>query len=431
MSPTNKDKVFYGWVIVAAALLIILALVGTRFTFGVFFKSLEAEFELTRAATSSVFSAYMVSVAVFGVINGWALDRYGPRRVFLLMGLFTGIGLVVTGLTSSWWQLFISYSLLVGIGTAAAVPLLMSVISRWFDKKRGIAIGIATSGTGLGALILSPLVAYLISVLDWRHSYVVMGLIAGLVVISLATLLRRDPSEMGSQPDGVKFSADNITPVGREDVQQHGLSLEQAARTRSFWLLFAIWFLFSTCIGLIMTHVVPYATDLGISTIEAATILSLMGVFQIVARLIGGRISDIVGGKMPGIILAFMGPGALVWLIWAHELWAFYLFSIVFGLFYGGNAVVNLVRVSDSFGGRSIGTIMGVMNVGYSAGIAIGAALGGLIFDFTGSYVIAFEIGALAALTTAFLLAFTRREMDLSGGYTALRVRQDKYDLSE
>ena len=407
-----KDKVFYGWVIVAAALVIILVLVGIRFSFGVFFKSLEAEFELTRAATSSVFSAYMVLAALFGIVNGWALDRYGPRRILSLMGLFTGLGLLITGLTSSLWQLFLSYSLLVAVGTAGPVPLLMSVISRWFDKKRGIAIGIATCGTGLGTLVLAPLAAYLISSFGWRMSYIVLGVIAWLVVISLAMLLRRDPGEIGDLPDGVKARVGRAELTERENSSQlSGLSLGQALRTRNFWLLVSVFLLWAFCLGLIMTHVVPYATDLGISTIEASTILGLIGGLQILARLLVGRISDIIGRKAPGLICALLGTGALIWLIWLHNLWMFYLFAIIFGLFYGGFGVVILTLVSDSFRGRNLGVIMGIMNAGYSVGLAIGSALGGFIFDVNNSYVVAFEIGAAVMLITGLCVVFVRGEM--------------------
>lgn len=406
-----KDKVFYGWVIVAAALVIILVLVGIRFSFGVFFKSLEADFELSRAATSSVFSVYMVLAAVFGIVNGWALDRYGPRRILALMGLFTGLGLLITGLTNSLWQLFLSYSLLVAVGTAGAVPLLTTIISRWFDKNRGIAIGIATCGTGLGTLVLAPLTAYLIFSVGWRMSYIILGVVACLVVISLATLLRRDPGEIGDLPDGVKARVGRAELTERENNSPlTGYSLAQALRTRNFWLLVSVFLFWAFGLGLVMTHIVPYATDLGISTIEASTILGLIGGVQILSRLFVGRASDIVGRKLPGLICALLGTGALIWLIWSHDLWMFYLFAIIFGLSYGGLGVVNLTMVSDTFYGRNLGVIMGAMNAGYSVGLAIGAALGGFVFDVNGSYVVAFEMGAAAMLISGLCVVFVRRE---------------------
>ncbi len=174
--------------------------------------------------------------------------------------------------------------------------------------------------------------------------------------------------------------------------------------------MLVIWFSYGLVLTLIMTHIVPYATDLGISTIEASTILGLIGGLQILSRLLVGRVSDIVGRKLPGLICALLGTGALIWLIWSHNLWMFYLFAIIFGLFYGGLGVVNLTLVSDSFYGRNLGVIMGAMNAGYSVGLAIGAALGGFIFDVNGSYVVAFEMGAAAMLITGLLIVFVRRE---------------------
>ena len=412
MFPRTKDKIFYGWVIVAAALIIICTLFGIRFSFGVFFKSIEAEFELTRAATSSVFSAYMILSAGFGILTGWALDRYGPRLVVALMGLFTGLSLLIASQTTSVWQLFLGYSLLLSIGTAGTVVALIPVVSRWFDKKRGLAIGIATSGTGMGTLVIAPVAAYLISNLGWRMSYMVLGLVAWLVVISLAMLLKRDPREIGALPDGVKSSAGRAELAEKEvDSQLTGLSIRQAFRTRNFWLMLAIWLSFAVSLSLIMTHVVPRATDLGISPIQAATILSLIGGSQILARLSVGRISDTVGRKVPGIICSLIGTGALIWLIWIPDLSMFYLFAIAFGIAYGGIGVINLALVGDIFGRRNLGTIMGFLEVGFSTGSAIGSLLGGFVFDVTDNYTVAFAIGAANMLIAGLCIAaITRQE---------------------
>jgi len=408
----TKNRIFYGWVIVGASLITICTLFGIRFSsFGIFFKSLQAEFEAGRAITSSIFSANMVFAAIFGIVTGWALDRYGPRLVVALMGLFAGLSLIITSYTTSMWQLYLSYSLLLSMGTAGTVVVLVSVVSRWFDKKRGIAIGIATSGTGLGSLIMAPLAAHLISNYGWRTSYLVLGLAAGIIVFSLAMLLRRQPGEIGEQPDGISSSSTKaeLTDV-EEDSQLAGHTLKQAIVTRSFWLILGIWAFFAICLSLIITHIVPHATDLGISTIEAATIISLIGIIQIIARLSVGRISDFVGRKLPGVTCSFIGAAALIWLFWASELWMFYLFAVIFGIAYGGLGVVQLALVSDIFGRRHLGTIMGVLEVGFSGGSGIGAFIGGLIFDVTGSYSVAFAIGAVTILLISLFIALTRRE---------------------
>ena len=143
-----KDKLFYGWVVVVVFLIIGTTIWGTRFSFGVFFKSIESEFDLTRVATSGVFSVYMVLGIAFAILGGRAADRYGPRIIILLMGLFTGFSLLLTSQTNSTWQLFLTYSLLLSIGTGAMYTVVMSTVSRWFDKKLGVALGIGSSGAG-------------------------------------------------------------------------------------------------------------------------------------------------------------------------------------------------------------------------------------------------------------------------------------------
>lgn len=410
-----KDRIFYGWVIVAASLVAATTLMGIRLSFGVFFKSLESEFELTRAATSSVFSVYMVLSAVFAILSGWALDRYGPRLVFFLMGLLTGLSLLLTSQTDSLWQLFLSYSLLLAIGTAGVYTVVISAVSKWFDKKRGLALGIAGSGGSLGAIVMAPFAAYLISSFDWRIAYLVIGIIAWLVVISLSMLLRNDPSEIGALPDGVKSDVARTQGRDRDESSQlTGFSLLQAFRTRNFWLIWAILLSSALSLYLVLTHVVPYAIDMGISTTEAATILSIMGGSSILSRVLTGRVSDIIGRKVPGIICALLRAGALVWLIWAHDLWMLYLFAIVFGFSWGGLGVAAGTLAADIFGVRNLGVILGTQDMGFVIGAAIGSAMGGVIFDVTNSYTMAFAIGAVAMLIVAILVALTKQEVNHS-----------------
>lgn len=402
-----KDRLFYGWVVVIAFLVFTVIIYGTRYSFGVFFKPLESQFELTRAATSGVFSVYLLLCGVFSVLGGWALDRYGPRIVIIPMGLLTGLSLLLTSQASSAWQLFITYSLLLAMGTGAGYPIMMATISRWFDKKRGLAIGIASSGVGLGTLAMAPFATYLIINFDWRVAFIVMGAIAGLIITSLSTLLRKDPAEMGLLPDGEKPGSDKIGEQdNRADIQPPSLSLFQAVRTADFWFLGGIWFLWGAGLHLVLTHIVPHATDVGISAIEAAGVLSLIGGMNILGRLIMGWASDRIGRKTSAIICVLIDAGALIWLIWSKDLWMFYLFAAAFGLGYGGLTPSLFPLLGDIFGLRNLGVIMGVLDIGWAIGSAIGPALGGLVFDVTKSYFLAFVAGAVIMLVMAIIIAF-------------------------
>ena len=397
--------------IVAVCLVINALTFGTRYSFGVFFKSIEGEFSLSRAATSGIFSIYMVLASAFEVLGGWALDKFGPRIVILLMGLFIGLSLLLTSQTNSPWQLFITYSLLLAIGTGPSYTVAMATTSRWFEKKRGAALGIAGAGIGLGTLVMAPLATYLIANFEWRVAYMVIGLSAGLALASLSKLLRKDPGEIGVLPDGIKPDS---TKIGlgntRGTNQPTNFSLLQALRTRSFWFLWAIWLTWALCFHLVLTHVIPHATDIGISTTKAAIILSLVGGISIPGRLIMGSVSDRLGRKMSAIACALLQAGAMIWLIWAQDLWMLYLFAIVYGLGYGGFDPPTLALVGDIFGLRHIGIIMGVLFVGWGIGAAIGPAVGGILFDISNNYSVAFAIGAAAMLVAALLVALIRPE---------------------
>ncbi len=415
LSPLRlKDKLFYGWVVVITFLVITTTILGLRFSFGVFFKSLESEFDLTRTATSAVFSLYMVLGVVFAVLGGWALDRYGPRVITLLMGVFAGLSMLLTSQASSSWQLFITYSLLLAIGSGGIYVVAASTVSRWFDKRRGLAMGIVSMGIGLAQMVMAPLVAYLISNFGWRTAYIVVGLIALLVVIPLSRLLRKDPYEVGALPDGVK--ADSGERRGQEpgnnesDIQVSHLSLPQAFRTRSFWIFIFTWLAFGFCLFLVMTHIVPHATDIGIPAGEAVSVISLIGGTSLAARLLMGSLSDRIGRKVVIIICALLQVGAMLWLIQSHSLWMFYLFALVYGFGYGGLAPVVATLIGDTFGLANIGLMLGVLDIGWGVGAAIGPAMGGLIFDVSHSYSMAFLIGAVAMLIAALLIALVRQK---------------------
>ena len=407
-----KDRLFYGWVIVIAALIIGTLTFGIRNAFGVFFKSLEGEFGLSRAMTSGILSIHLVVGTVFIIIGGWALDKYGPRILTFLMGLFTGFSLILTSQASSPWQIYMSYSLLLSLGAGPAYSVLMATVSRWFNKKRGLAMGIASIGGPLGQIALAPLATYLILNIGWRTAFLVIGVIAGLTVMSLSVLQRKDPSKIGTLPDGDKAKSGETT-ILKDDQKTGrppaGFSMRQLISMRVYWFLWLTGLFQGFCLFLVFTHIVPYAIDMGISAMSAAVALSLMALISILGRLIAGFISDRIGSGITSIFCASIMAVALLWLIWSHNIWMFYLFALVYGFAYGGLNPVILTLIADIFGTSNIGVIMGTLSVGFALGSAIGPFIGGLVFDINGSYSVAFALGATTILLGAFFLVLVKR----------------------
>ena len=407
---TIKDRLFYGWIVIADLLIIVSIIFGIRFCYGVFFKSIAAEFQLSRLATSAIFSTYMVIGCIFAILGGWALDRYGPRVVLTLMGLFTGFSLVITSLTNAVWQLFFSYSLLLAIGTGASFAVMAATASRWFIKKRGLALGIASSGEGLGIAVTAPLAATFITGFGWRVAFIILGLIAILVVCSLSQLLRKDPDAMGLYPDGSERPSVETDQRKQDHETPEGLSLLNAFKTSTFWHIIAIYFLFSFSFLMVTTHIVPHATDLGMTGPRAALILTLIGVTNTLGRLVMGGVSDRIGRKLSAGICAMLQFAALIFLAWSNEPWMFFLFAIGYGFGFGGLSTSVTAIIGDVFGSGNLGAITGALVVGFALGAAVGPLVGGYIFDLSNDYFFAFLIGAAVVLTATIFVAMIKKE---------------------
>jgi len=404
-----KNQLFYGWIVVISLLVVSTVFYGTSTSFGLFFKSIESEFSLTRTMTSAISSANLVLAGFIALGSGWALDRYGPKKIIFFMGLFTGLSLLLTSQTNAPWQLFITYSLLLSMGIGAVYVVPTSTISRWFDKKRGLALGITGAGSGLGMIVMAPLATYLILNFDWRTAYIVIGLIAWAIIIPLSRLLKRDPSEVGALVDGKKYdSIDNQSSEG--NIQPVALSFRQVLSTRNFWFLTVTWLFFGHCLFLVFTHLVPHILDTGFSPGEAAGVVSLIGGAAIAGRVLGGIASDRIGRKLAAIISALLQAGAMLWVIWSHELWMFYVFALVYGFASNSLGCAMGALIGDVFGLSRIGTTFGALEVSFGIGAATGSIVGGLVFDISGSYFTAFLIATLSMFLAALLISLVKRK---------------------
>jgi OFA family oxalate/formate antiporter-like MFS transporter len=389
-------KFFYGWIIVIAGVIVAAILIGSRQSYGVFFTSIESAFGLNRAETSGIFSAFMLVSAIFSAIGGWALDKFGPKKTIAAMGFFTGIGLLISSQVHSAWQLYLTYSLLMAAGTGEAYTIVVGFVSRWFRRKRGLALGISTSGGGVGSFIYAPFASYLIISFDWRIALIILGAIALVIVIGISMLLKGYPREIGLFPDGDKSEDIEAESGISGDDKPAGYSLLEALKTRQFWFIFMVWLFQGIAVYIITTHIIPYATDAGISEIAAATIISVNSVFNIVGGLSAGALSDKFGRRAVTVGCAILGAASLFWLMsMLSNLWLLFIFSALFGISFGAIPNVISAFTGDIFGTRHIGTIMGGIGVAWFIGAAIGSLVGGAIFDAYKSYLIAFLVAAI------------------------------------
>jgi len=398
----RQPKFYYGWFIVIVAFSIQMVVWGIFTSFGVFLNPLLDEFGWERATISGAHSSAFLILGLASIVVGRMGDRFGPRLVMAGCGFFLGLGYLLMSQINTVWQLYLFYGLVVGIGASGTDVLLLSTVARWFVKKRGMVSGMVKVGTGVGMLIMPIVANWLITEHGWRDSYLILGSVALVFVVSAALFLRRDPSQKGLVPYGEgEANASSPNAVGR------GFSLREAIGTRQFWMLCAIYLFIFFCAQVIVVHINPYAQDIGISAANAASILATVGGASIVGRLVMGSAGDRVGNRLVTIICFVIIVVVLSWLQWANELWMLFLFAVIYGFAHGGFFAIISPLIAELFGLSSHGAIFGIIIFSGTIGGALGPFLAGRIFDVTGGYQLAFLICAavaVAALILALLL---------------------------
>jgi MFS family permease len=387
----------FGHVVVLACFLIMTIAFGAQNTFGVFFKPISSEFGWSRAATSGPFALNLVISGFLSILSGRLSDRFGAWKIVAGGSLLSGLGYILMYDIHSLWQLYLYYGLLVAAGTSAMYIPIVSMIARWFTKNRSLMSGIGISGIGFGIGILPPIFSTTMQAWGWRMSLLLLG---GVVIVSiflLSLLLRNDvrPYTPGS-PSGQANK-------GSSSAFNQGLTFRQATRTPQFWIIFVSWILYGIFYQSAMVHLVPYATDIGISAVLAATILSIIGIIGTVGRIGLGFVGDKLGNRTT-VYLSYAITGvAFIGLAFIHNTAMLYIFAIIFGSLFG-IGVLLVPMVTEYFGFQQLGIISGTIVFSNSFGGAVGPPLAGAIFDTTGSYFIDFLICGLIGLVAGFIV---------------------------
>ncbi len=383
---------------------------GTFNTFGVFFKPLLTDFGWTRAMTSGAFSLSSIVFGFLNIVAGRLTDRFGPRMIMIAFGFFLGLGYLLMSQISAIWQLYLFYGVLVGIGMGGSIVPLASTIARWFVRRRAMMTGIIFAGMGLGTTIMPPVANRLISTYGWQTSYIIVGIMALVLIISAAQFLRRDPSQMGQLPYGASEVREESLKSG-----VRGFSLREAIHTRQFWLLSAMYFCFLFCGVSITVHIIVHAIGQGVSATIAANTLAVIGGASIASMVVMGNAADRIGIRSGFIIAFILMSVALFCLLGAKGVWMLFLSAAIFGLAYGSLQVLFSPLVAELFGLSSHGVILGIAAFAGNIGAAVGPVLAGRIFDITTSYNLAFltcgGVGIIGLILTLLLRPAHRQDL--------------------
>ncbi|MBI2830745.1 MAG: MFS transporter [Chloroflexi bacterium] len=396
-----KTRFFYGYVIVALATFVMFIMAGGMYSYGVFFKPLSEEFGWSRAITAGAHSMFLLLIGVFFIQTGRLVDRFGPRRVVTVCAGFSGLAYLLMSRINESWQLYLFWGLIAAIGQSGGLIPMMSTMTRWFVKRRGLMTGIVASGAGLGNMVMPPVVSKLIEIYDWRTTYLIMAVAIWVLVIGAAQFLKRDPEKVGQLPDG------DTTRIEAVEAQQvTGSSRREALHSGRFWMLVAAIFCFGFFMHSIFVHIVPHARDMGVEPVAAAGVLATIGGLSTTGRIFMGGVGDRTGSKKAMVICFALALVSLLWLQIAAQLWMLYLFAIAFGFATGGMVSLESAIIADLFGLKAHGGIFGMVHFGVTAGGSLGTFLSGRLYDLTGGYQLIFWVyAALSFISLVLLLA--------------------------
>jgi len=399
-----RKKIFYGWYIVGASLILIIMDGLLLYSFGVFLPYLNEEFGFSRAMGSSIFSLRSLVLAFSLTLAGRLVDKYDPRVIVLSGGVITALGVFLSGFAAKAWEIYLFYGIFVGLGGGVLYITGVAIVSRWFVKRRTLAIGIITTGIPLSGLITNPLTAWLISSFGVRNAFFAL---AGIIMISIlsAFVLRGYPEEKNLKPYGEEESnSNNKEPSDNKSRDNHDWKALEAIGTPVFWILYAMYFLAFTTFLIVVIHLFNFAIDLGIAPIVASGAPAAIGVGSLLGRVVLTAMLTEVLESRKVLLYCFLLQGSSIFLLIGNDqTWAFYLFGLLFGFFYSGTVPIFPALLARYFGLSALGTIYGFFGSSYSLAAIGGPLIAGYIHDITGSYLYPFLIAILFCYIAASL----------------------------
>lgn len=412
----KSPPLFYGWVILTVAFIILVLGFTIRNTFSVFYPVIVNEFGWERGDTALMFSITIIVYGLVAPVAGSLVDRFGPRLVLPVGAGIMGGGLALCSLATTQWQFYLLYGVMAAVGLSLVgwAPL-TAIVSKWFVQKRGLAFGILSAGFG-ASLISAPIAQLLISNFGWRTAYVIIGLFSTSVIAPLSTLfIRSRPRDKGLPYNNILQPSPNpqTFPESHKAVSQEAKwanttwTLSKALKTHHFWLLFLIsFFTFGFAETIAIAHQVYFFKDVGYEPMVAATIFSTFGVASVIGTLCS-FLSDRFGREKVFIPSCLLSAGAVSLLFLIKDTsqpWMPFLFAICFGLGLGIMGPVFYATVADLFYGKYFGSIQGTIVFGFSLGGTLSPWLAGFLHDRTDSYFITFLILFGSLITSALLM---------------------------
>jgi MFS family permease len=401
-------EIFWGWYVVLGAFLVLCLSYGVRYSFGVFVYPMFKETGWPMSVISLAASVNILTYSIVGIFCGRLADRIAPRWMMTTGSILTAIGFYFLIHAETPFGLYLSYGILCGVGHAClGMVVCAAAIGKWFSRKRGVALGLASMGIGVGTMIMGPAAGYLVGAYDWRTGFVVFGavILALGILISQVLMGKTTPEASGLRPDGEPAVREGLGPDAVPE-NRASASLGPVLTDSRFWLLAICNSLATATLMMTFVHQVAYAVGNQIGKFEAAAALGVVGLASSVGKVSFGwlcdRLTDAKYAAALGFFLMAIGMGLLMG---ADTAVVLYLFAVIFGIGYGSMAPVMPYLTADRFGRQVLGSAYGML-IFFVAGFggSIGPIIGGLIYDRTGSYANAWLLNLILLMAISVLI---------------------------
>jgi len=384
------------WIIVVAAVIIQMCL-GAVYAFSVLVPPLEAQFRWSRIETSPAFTIALLVFALSMIPAGRLQDRKGPRLVATVGGISLGLGMILSGFTSSLIWLYVSYGLIGGLGIGLTYVTPITTCVKWFPDKKGLITGLAVFGFGAGSIVFAPLWTFFIDAIGWRNTFYATGILFSALLLPSAQILRNPPQG---------YTPANWKPPATMKVVKDFEPAEML-RTIPFFLIWASYWFGTTAGLMVIGHAKQAAMELAeMDSVQASLAVSLLGMFNAFGRILWGFLGDRFGRERTLTSIFVICSGPLFMLAIIHEPTVFILGIILVGVSFGGFLALYPALTLDYYGTRNLGVNYGIVFTAYGSGAVLGPMMAGYFKTFANSYVPSFYVsGALAFL--GILLAFS------------------------
>lgn len=398
-----KHDVYYGWGVVGACFIGSMVTYGISYSFGVFFDPIAETFDASRGNTSLIFSIHTFVMYGSAVVVGVLIDRYGVRNLTVLGAGLIGSGLGLSSQVTSLFGLIMTYGVIVSAGLGIIYIISYATIPRWFERRRGLAGGIASSGLGVGVLVIAPGAAILIGFFGWRTAYLLVAVVMTFLLLVVALLIADEPEK--NEVIENEFILDQSTNLENSFLTE----AKHALLTPSFQLLLIGWILIYSTLFAVFVNLPVHTGDIGLGNQVGAVGLGVIGAVSIGSRLGVGFVSDRVGRTKIFVICSTIMGVTTVVLPFIETSASIYIFSVVYGIGYGGNGALLAPIVADFFGTASINTLFGLTSAGFGVSGLIFPYLIGLSHDLFNTYTLAFVSTGVLGVIGAVLVMMANR----------------------